>query len=375
MGEDERWMHIALQLAELGRGQTEPNPLVGAVVVQGGELVGQGAHLRAGTPHAEVHALRMAGERARGATVYVTLEPCNHHGQTPPCTEALLAAGVARVVVAALDPNPRVNGAGVQRLRDAGVEVVTGVLREMAERQNEVFRHWVRKQRPFVIWKCAATLDGRIAAETGHSQYVTGAAARAQVHHVRRTVGAIAVGVGTVLADNPRLTARFPEVAEDAVWQPLRVVFDSRLRTPAGAAVLQPPGRTVLLVTEAGRAAAPPDHVDQLARQAELVVVPSDGLGRVALPDALAELGRRGVASLLVEGGSQLVSALVGSQLVDKVIYYIAPKLLGGGLPALQGLAPATMAAAIELERVDVTRVGEDVCIQGYPIYPDWTKR
>ncbi|MCL6637553.1 MAG: bifunctional diaminohydroxyphosphoribosylaminopyrimidine deaminase/5-amino-6-(5-phosphoribosylamino)uracil reductase RibD [Alicyclobacillus sp.] len=381
-GEDERFMRIALGEAERAAARGEIP--VGCVITREGAIIARSHNRteerRAATAHAELLAIAQALEHRRskwleGCTLYVTLEPCNHHGRTPPCTEALLTAGVARVVVAALDPNPRVNGAGVQRLRDAGVEVVTGVLREAAERQNEVFRHWVCKQRPMVIWKCAATLDGRIAAETGHSQYVTGAAARAQVHNLRRSVGAIAVGIGTVLADNPRLTARFPGVAEDAVRQPLRVVFDSRLRTPASAALLQPPGRAMLLVTEAGLAAAPPAQVEQLTRQAELVVVPGDQHGRVALPDALAELGQRGVASLLVEGGSRLASALMRGHLVDKVIYYIAPKLLGGGWPALEGLAPATMAAAIELERLEITRVGEDVCIQGYPLYPDGTQR
>ncbi|MBX6351986.1 MAG: bifunctional diaminohydroxyphosphoribosylaminopyrimidine deaminase/5-amino-6-(5-phosphoribosylamino)uracil reductase RibD [Thermoflavifilum sp.] len=358
-------MRMALQLAELGRGQTSPNPLVGCVIVKDGEIIGQGAHLRAGTPHAEVHALRMAGERAAGATVYVTLEPCSHYGRTPPCADALVAAGVRRVVIAAEDPDPRVSGRGVARLRAAGIEVVSGVLAEEAQRQNEGFRSRILRGRPQVVWKCAATLDGYIAAETGHSQYVTGASSRALVQELRRQHAAIAVGIGTALADDPRLTVRSGPATP--ARQPLRVVFDSRLRLPVSARMLREPGRT-LVVTTAEAAAT--DGARRLRDAgAEIAPVAAGPDGRVDLAVAVQRLADEGINEVLVEGGSTLVSALLKRRLVDKVIYFIAPKLLGGGIPALTGLGPRTMADAVPLEVERVTTHGTDLCLWARPRY------
>ncbi|GMA51543.1 riboflavin biosynthesis protein RibD [Alicyclobacillus contaminans] len=365
---DEQWMRMALRLAEAGQGQTAPNPVVGAVVVQQGEVVGFGAHLKAGTPHAEVHALRMAGHRAAHATVYVTLEPCSHHGRTPPCCDALIEAGVSRVVVALTDPNPAVSGAGIQRLREAGITVDVGVLAAEAARQNAAYLTWRRWSRPLVIWKCAATLDGRIAAPTGHSQYVTGPAARAEVQSLRRQVAAIAVGIGTVLADNPRLTVRSD--SEVPAHQPCRVVFDSTLRMPADAVLLRQPGEVLVYCTAAARDTYPQRAAALEAAGAELVPVAADEAGRVRVEDALADLGRRGLTSLLVEGGQALVSSLLAQGMVDKVVYYVAPKLLGQGISALSGPVPASMGEAMQLKDVEWGVVGEDLRVTGWLRHP-----
>ncbi|MCL6516690.1 bifunctional diaminohydroxyphosphoribosylaminopyrimidine deaminase/5-amino-6-(5-phosphoribosylamino)uracil reductase RibD [Alicyclobacillus sp.] len=368
MGEDERYMELALRVAELGRGQTSPNPLVGAVVVRDGEIVGQGAHLKAGTPHAEVHALRMAGDLARGATVYVTLEPCNHHGRTPPCTEALLAAGVRRVVVAVEDPDPRVQGRGIRRLREAGVEVTVGVLAEAARRQNEVFLHAARRRRPFVVLKLAATLDGRIAAMGESNAWVTGPAAHERVQALRRAYRAVAVGIGTVLADNPRLTVRPRGSPAESARQPLRVVFDSRLRFPPDAAMLKEPGETLVYTTDAA-IAREARRAEALRERAEVVPVAADAADRVDLERALGDLFGRGIDSVLVEGGGVLAGALLAGRLVDKVVWFAAPKILCGGVAAVSGPAPAGMADAIALTGVQVEMAGEDVVLTGYPTY------
>ncbi|MDQ0189701.1 bifunctional diaminohydroxyphosphoribosylaminopyrimidine deaminase/5-amino-6-(5-phosphoribosylamino)uracil reductase RibD [Alicyclobacillus cycloheptanicus] len=363
MSEAERLMQIALRLAELGRGQTSPNPMVGAVIVQHGEIVGQGAHLKAGGPHAEVHALRMAGDRAKGATVYVTLEPCAHVGRTPPCADALIEAGVAEVVVACTDPNPEVSGAGIRRLQQAGIRVTVGVLEKQAQALNEAYFHWRATGRPFVVWKCAATLDGYIATHQGDSRYVTSPEARQSVHQLRQEHPAIAVGVGTLLADNPQLTIRLQGRPLNA-WQPLRVVFDSNLRSRPDAEVFQGPGKTLIYTSvsdvKGGRAA-------QLqARGAEIQVVEADLHGRVLLPAALNDLGQRGLTSVLVEAGPTVAGALLRDRLVDKVVYYIAPKLLGGGMTAVQGRDPERMSEALRLTRVSVSQIGPDLRVEGY---------
>ncbi len=370
---DEYWMKTAIQIAELGRGQTSPNPLVGALVVRDGEIVGQGAHLRAGTPHAEVHALRMAGEQAKGATVYVTLEPCSHFGRTPPCCDTLIAAGVKRVVVAMEDPNPAVSGKGFEKLRAAGIEVTLGVCADEAARQNAEYLHWRRTGRPFVVWKAAATLDGYIATRSGHSQYVTGRTAREEVHDLRRQLSAIGVGVGTVLQDNPRLTARAAvDGGADGIRQPLRVVFDSHLRTPTSARLLREPGETIIYCTESNYE----DRADErmaLEQLTNVRVVPvaADANGKVSLRAALCDVAQRGYTSLLVEGGSGIATSLLSDRLVDKVVYYLSPKLLGSGLPVLTGPVPDTMDGAIVLQNVSYTPVGEDLRVEGYPVYPD----
>ncbi|MBN2909755.1 bifunctional diaminohydroxyphosphoribosylaminopyrimidine deaminase/5-amino-6-(5-phosphoribosylamino)uracil reductase RibD [Polycladomyces sp. WAk] len=364
MEHHEKWMRLALQLARSAEGQTSPNPLVGAVAVKEGRLVGMGAHLRAGTPHAEVHALDMAGPEAHGSTLYVTLEPCNHYGRTPPCTEKVIASGVKTVVIGSKDPDPRVAGSGIRRLQEAGVGVVMGVLETECLRLNEAYFHHRRTGRPFVTLKTATTLDGKIATHTGHSRWVTGEAARAEVHRLRHIHDAIMVGVGTVLADKPRLTTRLPGGGHN----PIRVVIDSRLRLPTDtpvADVTEAP--TWVFCTDEGD----PEKEEQL--RAKGVKIVSTGPGpRVDLHRVMQVLGEHGVLSVLVEGGGTLNAALLRERLVDKVIAFVAPKLLGGknSPTSVEGEERETMAEAIHLRDLEVQRFGEDLCVIGYPVFP-----
>ncbi|MEO3745819.1 bifunctional diaminohydroxyphosphoribosylaminopyrimidine deaminase/5-amino-6-(5-phosphoribosylamino)uracil reductase RibD [Plantactinospora sp. B5E13] len=339
-------MRRAIVLAARGLGTTSPNPLVGCVLLDsGGEIVGEGFHAYAGGPHAEIVALAQAGERARGGTAVVTLEPCNHTGRTGPCTEALIRAGVRRVVVGVTDPNPVAAG-GAETLRAAGVEVELGVRAAEAEAGNLAWLTAVRRNRPYLIWKYAATLDGRIAAADGTSMWITSEAARIDVHALRGTVDAVIVGVGTVLADDPRLTVRNLRDGSLAIRQPLRVVVDSEGRTPADARV---------------RDAAAPTWV----ATADEVGAGADG--KVDLPALLAALYQRGVRAALLEGGPILAGAFLAAGLVDKVVGYLAPKLLGAGPAALADAGPTTISEVIDLEFTDITPVGPDLRVTAFP--------
>ncbi|MDI6709163.1 MAG: bifunctional diaminohydroxyphosphoribosylaminopyrimidine deaminase/5-amino-6-(5-phosphoribosylamino)uracil reductase RibD [Thermoanaerobacterales bacterium] len=359
---DTEYMRMALELAARARGRTSPNPMVGAVVVHDGQIVGRGFHARAGLPHAEVEALREAGEAARGATLYVTLEPCCHHGRTGPCTEAVIASGVRRVVAGMRDPNPLVAGHGLARLREAGIEVTEGVLAEEAARLNEVFIKFITTRRPFVVVKAAVSLDGKIATHTGDARWVTSAAARSEGHRLRDTYDAILVGIGTVLADDPSLTTRLPE---GGGRDPVRVILDSRARTPVAARVLRQESAapTVIAVTEL----SPPERRKALeAAGAEVWICGSDP--QVDLDLLLARLAEREITSVLVEGGSSVNASFLEAGLVDKVVWFIAPKIIGGreAPGAVGGRGPARMAEAVELERVQWRPVGEDLCCEGY---------
>ncbi len=365
-GPASRWMAQALELAARGRGCTSPNPLVGAVAVRDGAVVGTGFHPRAGEPHAEVFALREAGDRARGADLYVTLEPCNHHGRTPACTEAIIAAGVRRVFVGAVDPNPLVAGTGLARLAEAGVEVVRGVAEEAARSLNEAFNHWIVSRTPWVVLKLATSLDGRIATASGKSKWITGPAARARVHRLRADVDCVMVGSGTALADDPRLTVRD---VDGTFTPPARLVVDSRLRLPAPAALLDAalPGQPIIAT------AAPPDaHRAEVLRHAGAAIWSLPGAdGRVDLKALMAQLGSHSpepITSVLVEGGGVLAASLLGAGLVHKIIWYQAPLLLGGdgraGVGALGLDAPAD-APRLHIDRV--SRVGDDLEVVAYP--------
>ncbi|GAA6735331.1 bifunctional diaminohydroxyphosphoribosylaminopyrimidine deaminase/5-amino-6-(5-phosphoribosylamino)uracil reductase RibD [Thermus oshimai] len=371
---DERFLRRALQLAERGRGHTHPNPLVGAVVVKGGRVVGEGFHPRAGLPHAEVYALEEAGPEARGATVYVTLEPCNHLGRTPPCSLALLQAGVARVVVAARDPNPVAAG-GLERLKGAGVQVEAGLLEEEARLQNEVFFTVQRKGLPFVLLKMALTLDGRAAAPGGDARWISSPESRRVAHAYRQWLPALLVGVGTVLQDDPHLTVRdpdfrpFPHMLEPPpLRDPWKVVLDTEARTPPTARLFRPGPRgeapKVLILAGAG---APKDRLKALeAAGAEVAELPREG-GRVSLEGALAFLLERGLDGVLVEGGPKVAGALVERGLVDKYALFLAPKLLGEGRGALEGLAVEKVAEAKGLRLARVERLGGDLWLEAYP--------
>ncbi|GAA2497318.1 bifunctional diaminohydroxyphosphoribosylaminopyrimidine deaminase/5-amino-6-(5-phosphoribosylamino)uracil reductase RibD [Winogradskya humida] len=344
---EDQAMARAVALAARGLGSTSPNPVVGCVLLDAdGEVAGEGFHAIAGGPHAEIVALAQAGERARGGTAVVTLEPCNHTGRTGPCAQALIAAGVRRVVIAVDDPTPDAAG-GAATLRDAGVQVETGVGRAGAEAGNTAWLTAVRRGRPYVTWKYAATLDGRSAAADGTSKWITSEPARTDVHRLRGTVDAIVAGVGTVLADDPELTVRDISTGSLAGKQPLRVVVDSLGRTPHKARVRDSAADT-WIATAAAVGAGPDGHVD--------------------LSALLTELYARGVRAVLLEGGPTLAGAFLAAGLVDRVVGYVAPKLLGAGKPALVGAGVATIAEAIDLDLIEVTQIGPDLRFTATPV-------
>jgi diaminohydroxyphosphoribosylaminopyrimidine deaminase/5-amino-6-(5-phosphoribosylamino)uracil reductase len=360
---DERYMQTALELAAQGRGSTSPNPMVGALVVRAGEVVGRGFHEVAGGPHAEVVAIDAAGEQARGATLYVTLEPCNHTGRTPPCTLKIIEAGIRRVVIGMPDPNPRVVGGGARFLAAKRVETTIGVCAEEARQLNEAFVKHICTGRPFVIAKCAATLDGRIATRTGDSKWITGEAARAYVHELRHAVDAILVGAGTVAADDPLLTARLEHrPAKD----PLRVILDTHLRVAPNARVLNhsSPADTLLV---AGRG-VPEEARRRVLRQGVRVIEAETREGRIDIGALAGQLGAMGVASILVEGGSRVLASAFQAGIVDKVCFFYAPLILGGddGQPICRGAGAEQIKDGIRLHRVRTLRFGEDVMIEGY---------
>jgi len=407
---DQDFMRLALKLAARGAGWVSPNPLVGAVVVRDGEIVGRGWHRRYGGPHAEVEALGRAGAAARGATLYVTLEPCNHHGQTPPCTRAVLAAGIRRVVAASTDPNPRVTGGGADFLQRHGVQVDLGLLEADNRRLNAAWFRWTETGLPLVIAKAACSLDGRIATRTGQSQWLTGEAARAYGHRLRHECDAILVGLGTVLADDPQLTTRLekkgggkgqgaqppalsptpplptPEVGgpgfqpvQGQVEQPppavqlsqkpgkdpIRIVLDSRLRIPLEARLLHldSPAPTWVAAT----AAAPGEKIKAVQRLGHEVLVLPEEDGRVALKPLLELLGRRRVQSLLVEGGAAVLGSFFDQRLVNRFFFFFAPKILGGrdAYPAIAGLGVDRLAEAHIAANLTIRRLGPDVLISG----------
>jgi diaminohydroxyphosphoribosylaminopyrimidine deaminase/5-amino-6-(5-phosphoribosylamino)uracil reductase len=352
-------MARALDLARLGLATTDPNPRVGCVIAAGERVVGEGWHRRAGEPHAEVFALQAAGEAARGATAYVTLEPCCHHGRTPPCADALVAAGIGRVVYAMRDPNPRVDGGGAARLAAAGVAVEGGVLEGEAMELNRGFASRMTRGRPWVAVKLAASLDGGTALPGGESRWITGEAARADVQRLRARSSAVMTGSGTVIADDPRLDVRLPGTER----QPLRVVLDSRLRTPPGARILAPPGTALILCSEAepGRAAA-------LREAGAEVLAVGSSAGGVDLAAALAALAARQVNELLVECGAGLAGALLSAGLADELLLYLAPTLLGRGARPLAELeTPASLAGRLQFSIVESQDVGGDLLLRLRP--------
>jgi diaminohydroxyphosphoribosylaminopyrimidine deaminase/5-amino-6-(5-phosphoribosylamino)uracil reductase len=345
--------------------------MVGAVVVAGGRVVGEGWHTRPGAPHAEVVALERAGARARGARLYVNLEPCCHHGRTPPCTDAILAAGVAEVVACMRDPDRRVNGRGFRALRVAGVRVRVGGLRREAERLNEAFLRWQRGARPFVTLKAGMTIDGRIATPSGESRWITSAAARAAARRLRSRHDAVLGGVGTVLADDPGLCGGRPRRGGDGLAAgaggdggPARVVLDSRLRTPPGARIFRSMGGQVLVMTAPGASAA---RRRRLERAGAVVIEVAGGAGGVDLGAALRELGRRGLVSVLIEGGGEVLGSALDAGIGDRVALFVEPRLLGGraARPAFGGRGPGRLAESAELHRPRLRRLGGDWLVEG----------
>ncbi|MFS0653917.1 bifunctional diaminohydroxyphosphoribosylaminopyrimidine deaminase/5-amino-6-(5-phosphoribosylamino)uracil reductase RibD [Bacillus sp. 179-C3.3 HS] len=362
MPHHERYMKLALENAKAMRGQTSPNPLVGAVIVKDHEIVGVGAHMKSGEPHAEIHALKMAGEKAKGATIYVTLEPCSHHGRTGPCAEALVKAGVETVVVAALDPNPLVAGRGIAILKDAGIQVITGVCEQESILMNEVFNHFITKKTPFVTLKTGITLDGKIASATSDSKWITSETSRYDAHHIRSINDAILVGAQTIIHDDPSLTARIPNG-----HHPIRVVLDSKLSTPLTAKVVTDQiAPTWIFTTKQA------DEEKRAALEAAGVnVFMTSGDNRVLLQDVMHKLGEQNVSSLMIEGGGQVNASFLEQQLVDKLVIYMAPKLIGGKLAPsfFGGEGILLMSDAIELDDLSIEQLGKDIKITGYPVY------
>lgn len=353
-------MRHCLALAHQAAGKTSPNPMVGSVVVQRGEIVGTGYHPAAGQPHAEVFALRAAGDRAQGATLYVNLEPCNHTGRTPPCTEAILAAGIARVVVGMVDPDPRVSGTGIERLRQAGVQVTVGVEADACQRLNETFIHSVQHQRPFGILKYAMTLDGKIAASTGHSTWVTGPDSRAWVHELRGRCDAVIVGGQTVRQDNPHLTTH-----GQGDRTPLRVVMSRTLNLPRQAHLWHIQNAPTIIFCQPNRDVEIHHHLENLG--VEVVV-----LSPLAPLQVLEELHRRELRSVLWECGGQLSAQAIAQHCVQKVVAFIAPKLIGGTTAPtpIGDLGLQKMTEALQLSAPDVQQIGSDILVQGY-LTPD----
>ncbi|MDV2683364.1 bifunctional diaminohydroxyphosphoribosylaminopyrimidine deaminase/5-amino-6-(5-phosphoribosylamino)uracil reductase RibD [Alkalihalophilus lindianensis] len=351
---DQDYMKLALQLASHTKGQTSPNPMVGSVVVKDGSIVGMGAHLRAGEGHAEVEALKMAGEQAKGATIYVTLEPCSHFGKTPPCANLIIERELARVVVATVDPNPEVAGRGIKRLRDAGLKVDVGICEQEAIELNRMFFHFIQTKRPFVTMKTATTLDGKTATVTGESKWITEEAAREDVHRDRHVHDAILVGIGTVLADDPALTTRLPLGGRN----PIRIVLDRHLRLPLTAQMVTDKAAPTWVFTTL-------ESSNEKQKELEQVGITVIRLQAYSIESILIELGQRRVMSLYVEGGQEVNGSFLKEGAVNQVITYIAPKMVGGKLAAtaVGGEGIEDMSEAVQFDIVDVSRVGRDLKI------------
>ena len=360
--DDEHFMRMALALAKKGQGYTSPNPMVGAVIVKDSKVIGSGYHQSFGEAHAEVNAIEEAGSQAKGATLYVNLEPCNHTGKTPPCSLKILEVGIKRVVMAMEDPNT-IAGGGAVFLKEHGVEVLAGVCEATAKKLNEAFIKYVTKKRPFVLLKCAATLDGRIATRSGDSKWVTGDKARKFVHQLRHAVDAILVGIGTIHADDPRLTTRLDS---DSGRDPVRIVLDTHLTISPDARILQLDSNSdTILVTGSTVAEAKKKRVVKAG--VRLLEQPVKN-GQIDLKSLMVGLGSMGITSLLVEGGSHVIASAIRSGIIDKALFFYAPKILGGddGIPICRGPGPERMQDSIRVKDIRVQRFDDDVMIEGY---------
>jgi diaminohydroxyphosphoribosylaminopyrimidine deaminase/5-amino-6-(5-phosphoribosylamino)uracil reductase len=363
---DSEFMKEALRLARRGLGRTSPNPAVGAVIVQNDRIIAKGYHHSAGMPHAEIEALQKMGGQAEGATLYVTLEPCNHQGRTPPCTQAILKSGIKRVVVGMKDPNPDVSGDGCGFLRSKGIEVEIGILESECQRLNEAFVKFVTHKKPFVAVKSAMTLDGWTATSIGHSKWITNEKSRQFVHRLRNRADAVLVGIGTVIADNPKLTTRLRSgKGQDA----LRVILDTHLRTPPDAEMIRQISSALTII-----AVGPdvdPKNLDNFNSEGVSIQVCPTKNGMVDLDELLILLGRMDITYLLVEGGATIAGSFIRERLVDKFYLFKAPKLLGGddGKPMASGKGADRMEESLKLKEIALRRFGDDVLITGYPDY------
>ena len=361
--EDLAYMEMAFSLARKARGRTSPNPCVGAVIVKDGRIVGWGYHQEAGQPHAEIIALERAGKRARGATLYLTLEPCVHWGRTPPCADRLVKVGFKKAVIASTDPNPVVHGRGLARLNEAGVEVISGLLAEKNNELNEAYNKYIVQRIPFVTLKFAVTLDGKMATFSGDSQWISSPESRQLVQHLRYENDAILTGLGTVLKDNPRLTVRL-ENAPKKKW--LRVVLDTCLRIPLEVRLLQQPENGRVLIFCGPQ--APEEKIKALQDKGAEVIPTETENGKIKLKEVLKTLGQREISALLVEGGSKVLTSFLEERLADKVMAFISPRLIGGENAAtpFEGQGAEKMAEALELKNIKHLRLKNDIIIEGY---------
>jgi diaminohydroxyphosphoribosylaminopyrimidine deaminase/5-amino-6-(5-phosphoribosylamino)uracil reductase len=360
MKDDVWWMKRALHLAEKGKGRTSPNPMVGAILVKDGKMVGEGYHAKAGEAHAEIVALQQAGEEAEGAILYLNLEPCTHYGKTPPCVPQVIEAGVKRVVIGMEDPNPLVKGRGIEILRKAGLYVEVGILEKECRRLNEAFCKYILKKEPFVVLKVAATLDGKMATRNGDSKWISGEASRRFVHKLRDQVDGVLVGIGTVLKDNPMLTARIRGGRD-----PYRIVLDSRLKIPEEAKVIgTSPSKAIIASTEL----APKDKIGKLKKRGVQILILDSKEGRVNLKSCLSKLGEMGVMNLLVEGGSQVNGSFLDEGVIDKLLLFLSPKLIGDqqALGIFGGKGASNLQKATALKEIKAKRIGEDILLEGY---------
>jgi len=348
-------MELAIKLAEKGKGTTSPNPMVGCIIVKRGRIVGKGFHKKAGTEHAEVLAIQDAGKKAMNSTMYVTLEPCSHWGRTPPCTEKIVESGVREVIIGMKDPNPLVHG--YMELKARGLKTKIGILEEEAEKLNEPYAKWMKFKKPFVVIKVAMSADGRIATKTGDSKYITSKEARTLVHQVRTEVDAVMVGVNTVLRDNPELTPRLYKGKD-----PLKIVVDSNLKIPRNCNLMKDPSRLVVATTTK----ASKSDVQKLQDKGIRVIITKPDKGMVDLKELMKELGKSEIINVMIEGGSELNSSAINAGLVDKIMIFTAPKLIGNGKGAIGNLGITKIAKAINLKDPVCRLVGKDLLIEAY---------
>ncbi len=350
-----KYMDLTIKLAEKGRGLTSPNPMVGCIIVKRGRIVGKGCHKKAGTEHAEILAIRDAGKKTVNSTMYVNLEPCSHWGRTPPCTESIVEASVREVIIGMKDPNPLVDG--FKELKFRGLKTKIGILEKEAKKLNEAYIKYVKSKRPFVIMKVAMSLDGRIATATGDSKYITSKEARTYVHELRREVDAVMVGLNTVIRDNPRLTTRLVNGKN-----PLKIVVDSQLKIPKNSNLMKDPSALIIATTNN----VPKSKIKKLEESGVKVIVTKPKNGMVDLKELMKQLGNHEITSVMIEGGSQLNSSAIKAGIVDKILIFAAPKLIGNGIAAVGSLGVKKIDKAINLKSTVTRKIGNDTLIEGY---------
>ncbi|URT69409.1 bifunctional diaminohydroxyphosphoribosylaminopyrimidine deaminase/5-amino-6-(5-phosphoribosylamino)uracil reductase RibD [Cytobacillus firmus] len=357
----QEYMKLAISLAAVAKGQTSPNPQVGAVVVKNGEILGMGAHLKAGTPHAEVHAIAAAGDEVKGADIYVTLEPCSHFGRTPPCADLIINSGINRVFIASDDPNPLVSGKGIERMQDAGIDVVTGLLKKEADALNEPFFHFIKTKTPYVTIKAASSFDGKTAAKTGDSKWITSPESRQDVHRLRHEHDAILTGVNTIIHDNPLLTARLPQGGKN----PIRIVLDTNLRIPADANVIRDQSVKTIIFTGCEIDSTKAEEIRKY--NAEVFSFPAN---EVPIKEVLKNLGERNIMTLFVEGGSEIHASFIKEGFFQQMILYMAPKIIGGNkaIPFIGGDGADYVQDSPVLEFTEIKRIGGDLRITAKPL-------